>query len=287
MSALFLLLLAAQAAPVPSDSLFHRRLQEERLLAADQWVLLPHRQNYFLPLTYEHLQASDTLSVEGQEVDRERAEAKFQLSVKVTLAQDLWLARDAVYFAFTLQSWWQVYNLRNSQPIRENNYEPEFLYLWATDLRVLGWTLSVLGVGLSHQSNGRAYEFSRSWNRLFGVVAVERNRWLVALRPWFRIPEPTRDSPNDLFGDENPDILRYLGHGELYLIFHPGRHEMTAMIRDNLRWPNRGALQLEWSFPVGRVHGYLQYFVGYGESLIDYNLPLGRVGLGILLTRFL
>jgi len=47
-------------------------------------------------------------------------------------------------------------------------------------------------------------------------------------------------------------------------------------------------VQLDYTFPLwGRVRGYTQLFNGYGNSLIDYNQNITRVGIGILLSDIL
>ena len=50
---------------------------------------------------------------------------------------------------------------------------------------------------------------------------------------------------------------------------------------------NRGSLELSVSYPVSpRYEVVLQYFNGYGDSLIDYDRRQNRIGLGFQLAAF-
>jgi phospholipase A1 len=143
-------------------------------------------------------------------------------------------------------------------------------------------------LGLSHQSNGQTTERSRSWNRIYLLMVGEIDDTFFMFKPWYRLRESKKSDPDDATGDDNPDIEFYMGHFELQVLRYVGSNSLGLTARNNLRSKNRGALQLDWTFPVGkRLKGYLQFFNGYGESLIDYNHSTTRLGIGVMLTDWL
>ena len=103
---------------------------------------------------------------------------------------------------------------------------------------------------------------------------------------WGRISEDEKDDPLDPDGDDNPDIEDYLGNFEFTTAYRKNDHEISVMLRNNLESDdNRGAIQIDWTFPLQRrFRGYVQFFNGYGESLIDYDAHIERLGIGILLS---
>ena len=112
--------------------------------------------------------------------------------------------------------------------------------------------------------------------------------WALAIKPWYRLPEDEKTNAGDPHGDDNPNILKYMGHGELTMAYRTNGNTFSAVWRNNLRSDNRGAIELGWSFPLfRRLKGYVQYFNGYGESLIDYDAYSNRIGAGFLLTDWL
>lgn len=65
-----------------------------------------------------------------------------------------------------------------------------------------------------------------------------------------------------------------------------GNRGLSPIVCNNFQSDNHGAMKLNWSFPLyGRLRGYVQYFNGYGESLIDYNHRQQSFGLGVSLTE--
>ena len=282
---------AAEPAVEENNSLVLERIEREREAQDNRSVLLAHKRNYILPLTYADQPNDDVFEVGSSDFgeDLDNLEMQFQLSLKAPIAEGLFTEQDALFFGFTVRAFWQAYNKDISAPFRETNYEPEIYWATPVPWAILGGDASFVAIGLSHQSNGRSQLFSRSWNRLYAGVAWERWRYVFALKAWWRIPEDEKDDPLDAEGDDNPDIEDYLGNFEFTVAYRRNDQEVAVMLRNNLDSDdNRGAIQVDYTFPMHRrFRGYVQFFNGYGESLIDYDAHIERIGLGILLSDLL
>ncbi len=273
-----------------SNSVLVERIEGERKNAFNPYLLNAHRPNYVLPLSFTgdlNTGVYDALDGDGIQEYLKKHEVKFQLSVKVQLNErDLLLPSDGLFLGFTLKAWWQLYSKDVSSPFRETNYQPEIFY--TTPIKWKPWGGNVaLAFGLEHESNGQSQALSRSWNRLYAAALYERNNFFAVVRPWYRIPENEKETPDDSRGDDNPDIVDFMGHGEMMLGWHGARYEVTAKFRGNTRF-NKGAIDLAVSFPLyKRFRGVVTYFNGYGESLIEYDHHQHRLGLGVLLSNLL
>jgi phospholipase A1 len=263
-------------------SVMSRQWELDPVSRKDPFVIRLHRPNYILPLTYNNSPSSDSILDNDLNAEPQNIEAKFQLSFKVKLWEDILGKEMDLWFAYTQLSFWQVYNKTFSSPFRESNYEPELLLNFRTDYNLLGLRGRIINIGINHQSNGRSQPLSRSWNRITASAGFERNNFDLLLKTWYRLPESRHE-------DDNHEILKYMGYGELWGTYYWKNHRFGVMLRNNLRMSdNKGAIQLDWSFPFlfikkDRVSGYIQYFNGYGESLLDYDKSTNRIGIGLML----
>ncbi|WP_262995598.1 phospholipase A [Alteromonas salexigens] len=258
------------------------RFEADQEALSNLFSITQHRQNYVLPFTF----VTNPNSLGNSELTPatvDNREAKFQLSVKLPLY--LREEADGLYFGFTLTSFWQLYNSEVSKPFRETNYEPEIFWQQAADITLLGYDFNALQVGFNHMSNGQSGLRSRSWNRLFASVLFSDEDELYYLKTWYRLPEDEKADPIDPTGDDNPDILDYYGRVELGYGTKMGNFKLLALVRNNLNFGhNRGSIQLNLTYPLSdRYELLLQYFNGYGDSLIDYNRSQERIGLGFQL----
>lgn len=263
------------------------RLRKERETLERGFPFLPYRGTYILPASYNTRPNREYDPVTGRTT--ERLEVKFQLSFKMPLLRKTVARfvgeRVGFYLGYTQQCYWQLWTPQDSSPFRETDYEPEFFveYLPAS-LPAFGRSLRVLRLGVAHQSNGQSDPLSRSWNRVQGEALFGTGPFVWGLRGWSRL---------DWFEekDDNPGIEDYVGRVEIsgrYVFSERG--SAAIFLRNNLRRHNRGSAQVDLSYAPKLFSSfalYVQYFVGYGESLLDYNQLSDRVSVGVKLIDWL
>ena len=260
------------------------RIRQDRRHVLQPFTLMAHKPNYLLFAAYNSNGFDSTL---WQEFDPDRewkdTEAQFQISMKFPLLVNLMNDTFDIYAAYTNRSFWQIYD-SDSAPFRETNQEPEIWVQFHPNWELWGFKNTWNSFGANHQSNGRAGDLSRSWNRLFAWFTVEKGNLGMSFKPWYRIPESDSD-------DDNPDITDYLGHYELTATYGWRNNVFSVMSRNNLESGfSKGAVELSWSFPLWDwpyLKGYVNYFTGYGRSLIDYDSYSNVIGVGISLTDWL
>lgn len=258
------------------------RQRQDRKHVLQPFTLMAHKPNYLLFAAY-NAQGHDATLWQNADPGREweDTEAQFQLSVKFPLLVQLFDDTFDIYGAYTNRSFWQIYD-SDSAPFRETNHEPEVWVQFHPNWEFLGFKNTWNSFGINHQSNGMGGDLSRSWNRIYAWLTVERGNLAMSFKPWYRIEDDD---------DDNPDITDYLGHYELSASYKLGKNVFSVMSRNNLESGfSKGAVELSWSFPLWDwpyLKGYVNYFTGYGRSLIEYNSYSNVIGVGFSLSDWL
>ncbi|PHR03378.1 MAG: phospholipase [Halomonas sp.] len=275
---------AAQGVPpkqlpeeVALEDLSDRR-QWEQESSRNPFSITTHRTNYLFPVSYNTNQDANNFREVTDASGPNNNEVKFQFSAKFNLAEDIFGNVGDVYFAYTQRSWWQAYNTDASSPFRETNYEPEVFIDFDNAWSALGWVNTRNRIAFNHQSNGRSDPLSRSWNRVYLESTLQRGDWALTLAPHWRVPESDGD-------DNNPDIERFVGYGDIRLAKRlQNNHEFAGQLRGNPSTGNYGT-QVDYSWPAfNGVRAHVQYYYGYGESMIDYDNRVHRLSLGFSLN---
>ncbi|MET0532897.1 MAG: phospholipase A, partial [Steroidobacter sp.] len=206
--------------------------------------------------------------------------AKFQISLRYqlfdgrgSLANRLpWI--DDLYLSYSQTSLWDLGDL--SKPFRDSSYRPRLFYANYDLARFFDGRLRV-GVesGFGHESNGKENEDSRSFNMLY-------------VRPALTLGDPAGlrffAAPlihNYIANNENRDLKDYRGYVDwVFGVGAKGGLDFWTTLRKGQR-SDYGSLEWNVSYPLSKLSGgdltgwlTLQYFAGYGESLLDYNRKL-------------
>ena len=182
------------------------------------------------------------------------------------------------HISYTQTSLWNL--SEDSLPFEDTSYKPSLYFSLGKSL-----IYKSLAFGYAHESNGQAGDTSRSIDALF-------------IQPAWKVPiakSAITISPRFLYylkkGDLNQDVHYYRGHTDLNLRYG---NEDSWGINTLYRYGSKDhhSVQVDLTYPIRtpisiRTGGflYIQYFHGYGESLLDYDQKVGpilRIGLGIV-----
>lgn len=207
--------------------------------------------------------------------------AKFQFGFRYQIAdtESKWL--NGLNFAYTQTSLWDLSS--PSAPFFDSSYKPEALYAYES---VLGggptnWLRLDLQVGAQHESNGKGGVDSRSLNIAYfrpTLVLGHPDQLHLTLQPrvWGYLGDLT----------DNPDLDEYRGYFDLRAMLTYKDLQLSAYGRAGKEWDNF-SLQLDLTYRIPKTGIYLdvQYFTGYGESLLRYNERTDALRFGIALYR--
>lgn len=267
----------AAAAPVPGATLAAPAVTVDGEMARSDQTAAPAALGFHEPIYFLFGNGDDGRA------------ARFQLSFRYRLFDDHGVVGEAfpvargLYFGFTQTSLWDLSS--DSKPFRDTSFRPSLFYQWRAHDPASGGSLAFAG-GYEHESNGRGGEDSRSIDTLFlraeGRYYLADGRTYLGVAPKFWVY---------LDKEDNPDIQRYRGYAELGL--RAGSDDglmLSGLLRRGTA--GKGSVQLDLSYPIRRsifsgvgAFLHLQYFKGYGETLLDYDERHGsrfRIGLSIV-----
>jgi outer membrane phospholipase A len=190
---------------------------------------------------------------------------------------------DNFYLGYTQTALWDLHS--DSRPFVDTSFKPSLFWrkdaLWQSPQKDV---FVGLAAGVEHESNGKGGDDSRSLN--FFYVQPEFNyrfdggstlTFAPKVKSYFSV-------------HNNPDYADYAGHVDWKLRWAQDNGlVLTGMYRQGHE--GRNATQIEAAWPLRRtflnMNGYLhvQYFKGYGETLLGYrhkSEPQVRLGLSLV-----
>ncbi|HWR73096.1 MAG TPA: phospholipase A [Nitrospirota bacterium] len=225
-----------------------------------------------------------------------KAQLKYQISMKFRLLEpNLYVLKYNLfpaYAAYTQKSLWNVG--QKSGPFEESNYNPELFLDYPVNAALIGRfkLRSIVISPIEHESNGLSSAQSRSWNRQyvlikFGLESKEKlevtnsflsDKALLYVKLWHASGYSGQDAYLRSIGNRDK-FLDYRGQGEVGVSVRNflwggslQDHQMdirTPVFRDNRK--DSYELELRQQIPNMNFALYLQYWYGYGETLLRFD----------------
>lgn len=223
--------------------------------------------------------------------DRPNARMQFSFRYQIFNPEGPWASEvpflAGIFLGYTQVSLWDLEG--TSKPFTDTNYKPEFS--WSKEqlewLKLPGVAQTGMQFGVQHESNGRDGEDSRSIN-MFYVRPVlhfgDAQGFEAQVAPKIYAYLPDRE--------DNPDIAEYRGNCDLRVSAGWADGFQAAAIGRLGSGGDKGSIQIDLTYPLRALGGgnfdlYLQvqWFSGYGESLITYDQYTDALRIGIGFVR--
>ena len=202
------------------------------------------------------------------------SDVKFQISLGIRLTKNTLPWNTYLFLTYTQKAFWNVFE--KSLPMRDLNFNPGIGLSrpFFVDDRYIG----KLTLMVEHESNGKDGDASRSWNKVSLGGSVLINEWLMVHSKFW---VPIVDS------GYNKDIIRYSGLWQTgFMAYTPTKKlslGVTLVKRAGWNFNFNTIVDFIWRVSdKTNLNLLLQYYNGYGESMIDYKQFHSRLRLGIV-----
>lgn len=203
------------------------------------------------------------------------SDVRFQVSIAQRLTKSTLPGGTYLFLAYTQQVAWDVF--KNSMPMHDFTFNPGIGI--GKPLFARGRFLGKATLMLEHMSNGRDSIQSRSWNRVaLGASIMIDEQIVVDGKFWVPIVD----------GENNKDIIKYVGLFQGGVTFYSRNHRLGGSVhivkRGNWKLDFNTTVDLFWRpWKAANQYFFLQWYNGYGETLLDYNKFHNRVRVGIVI----
>jgi phospholipase A1 len=205
----------------------------------------------------------------------DNSDVKFQISISQRLTKSVLPWHTYLFLMYTQKVFWDVFKV--SMPMHDFSFNPGIGLskpLFNKDRYIGKATLMI-----EHESNGRDDVQSRSWNRISLGASIIINEWLMVHgKVWIPIVD----------GENNRDILDYTGLWQNGLVVStPNKQFIWGVTLTRRRgWKPRFNTCVDFSWRMwnkANQYFYIQYYNGYGESLLDYNKFTSMLRIGLVI----
>lgn len=201
------------------------------------------------------------------------SDVKFQLSIRQIVTNSVLPLKTYLFFTYSQLAYWDIF--QESLPFRDLNFNPTLgvgKYLVHNNRYIGGIALQ-----LEHESNGKDGDASRSWNKIsFGSNLYFQRSWMIQTKLWIPIVD----------GENNKDIVKYKGWGFIGANYRYKDCYFGAVLTKRGGWNLNHNLQLSMSYKHSKEANqylFIEYYNGYGESLLDYNQFRHRIRVGFVI----